>query len=54
MSAVVHTRTHLKLHDHVIEFVVSPAADKLTDVIFTWKRKRKKAQSEHLKHCKIS
>jgi len=32
---------YLKLHDHVVEFVVSSAANELTDVVFTWREKEK-------------
>lgn len=28
--------SHLKLHHHVVEFVISPTANKLTDMVFTW------------------
>lgn len=38
---MVRPLTHLKLHHHIVEFVVSPTANKLTDVVFTWKIKIK-------------
>lgn len=36
---VVHIMTHLKLHHHIVEFVIPSAADELTDVIFSWRRR---------------
>lgn len=37
----IQTVTHLKLHDDIVEFVVSPTANKLTNMVFPWKGKRR-------------
>lgn len=43
--------SHLKLHHHVVEFVVSPTANKLTDMVFTWNKKRLSQNLQtHLSH----
>lgn len=38
--------THLQLHDHVVEFVISTTANKLTHMVFTWKKKKKRQQQK--------
>lgn len=35
ISTLVQAVAHLQLHHHVVEFVVPPAADELTDMVFT-------------------
>lgn len=41
----IFKETYLQLHDHIIEAIVPPTANKSTNMVFPWREKKKKENS---------